>query len=251
MLYSRVPSGVYLVKPTAVLLALLAPLVMALSCQSMPAVPAAGEARTISASGQATAMAEPDRARLLVSVESRAGSADDAVRANARLSMAVVRRLEALVAEAGTVSTRSYKLRPEYAWEDKDGRRRQVVAGYLASNTVQVETANLARLGAMVDAAVSAGSTRVAAVSFFLADPEPVRRSAVAEATGLARAQAEAIAVTLGVGLGALLEASTGHPAPAPLRMQARAPSKGEATTPISPAEIKVKATVSLVYEVE
>lgn len=198
-------------------------------------------------------MAEPDRARLLVSVESRAGSADDAVRANARLSMAVVRRLEALVAEAGTVSTRSYKLRPEYAWEDKDGRRRQVVAGYLASNTVQVETANLARLGAMVDAAVSAGSTRVAAVSFFLADPEPVRRSAVAEATGLARAQAEAIAVTLGVGLGALLEASTGHPAPAPapLRMQARAPSKGEATTPISPAEIKVKATVSLVYEVE
>ncbi len=207
----------------------------------------------MSAGGQAKAMAEPDRARLLLSVESRAESADDSVRANARLSLAVVRRLEALVAEAGTVSTRSYKLRPEYAWEDKEGRRRQVVAGYLASNTVQVETANLARLGAMIDAAVSAGSTRVAAVSFFLADPGPVRREAVAEATRLARGQAEAIAETLGLGLGDLLEASTSAPAsvPAPLRVQARAVGKGETATPISPGEIEIKATVSLVYEVE
>ncbi len=223
------------------------------SCERLPAVSAPEPPHKISAGGQAKAMAEPDRGRLLLSVESHAASADDAVRANARLSMAVVRRLEALVADAGTVSTRSYKLRPEYSWEEKDGRRRQVVAGYLASNTVQVETANLASLGAMIDAAVSAGSTRVAAVSFYLADPGPVRREAVAEATRLAQAQAEAIAETLGVGLGDLLEASTSTPAAVPpaLRIQARLAGKGDTTTPISPGEIEIKATVSLVYEVE
>ena len=221
-------------------------------CAQLPTAGSEARPRTIRTVGKATKHVEPDRARLVITVESHAPSADEAVRANAHQSGVVIRRLRTLVGEEGTVSTRSYRLNPEHAWEEGGGRRRRVVTGYVAANTVEAETANLGGLGAIIDAATGAGASRADSVSFFLAKPEAAQRRAVKEAGRRAHAEAEVLAEALGVRLGRLLEASTTALAPPSPRLpMARSVAKEASTTPIIAGKLEVHATATVVYAID
>ncbi len=208
-------------------------------------------ARTIKVAGTGEARATPDVAYLNLAVETRAPTAEQAAGKNAALAQNVVQVLKTKLAGKGTVTTGNYSLTPEYA--EQVPRTKPRIVGYVAQNTVTVETGELALAGALIDSAIDAGANRVNYLSFGLRDDGKARAEAIATASRDAQAQARALAASLGVKLTRVVEAST-VPERVPIRpMQGMVLESARAAvpTPIEPGQITVTVTVSLIYEIE
>jgi uncharacterized protein YggE len=210
--------------------------------------------RTIRVRGEAVVKTAPDRARISVSVTTRAPAAKEASEANARSSKAVLEKLRAAVAAPGEVKTAGYELNAEYDYSQNRGQGREAaLLGYVATNRFAIVSADLAGLGALIDAAVASGANQIDSIAFFLDDEEGVRRKALLEAGGKARAEAETVAQSLGVTLGEVLEASTeSTPGPQPvfgrekvMMMDAAAPS-----TEVVPGSLEIQAGVSVAFAI-
>ena len=209
--------------------------------------------RTIEATGVARLSAPPDRLRLVVSVETRATTANAATVENAAVSAKVVERLETIVGTTGEIATRAYDLRAEYEYVETNGRRQRQLIGYLTTSTVEVRAANLESAGPIIDAAVGAGASGVRSVNFYLNDEADLRREALIQAGREARARAKAIASSLGVELGPLLRADDDvqiHEPPRPTRARAAFAAEGGVPTQIEPGEVEISMRVHAIFEV-
>lgn len=209
--------------------------------------------RSIEASGTATVSADPDRARLAISVASTAATANQATAANARTMEQVVAALKEAVGDGGKVETTSYSVHAEYSYENKGNTRHRKLEGYTATNTVSAETSDLDAVGSLIDSAVAAGANQINSVGFFLADESAIRRRALIQAGKNARAEGEAIAESLQLELGPVLHATAGPsfdgPRPTMLRSTMRAAESAPATE-ILPGAVKVRATVRVSFEI-
>ncbi len=214
--------------------------------------PDTGRIASIEVSGSGEVRANPDRAAMDIAVETHAAGAAQAAAENAKLSQKIAQALEARLGGSGKIQTGSYNLMPEY--RQNPGETTSRVVGYVATNTVTVETTALDRVGPLIDAAIGAGANRVDSVAFSLRDQSGPRNEAIAKAAADASSQARALAAALGVKLKRVLHAST-VAEPRPVRFMgmaaARMAVENAAPTPISPGQITVPATVNLTYEVE
>ncbi len=211
--------------------------------------------RTIRATGTSTVKAAPDRARVAVSVATRSATAREASEQNARTSKAVLEQLRASVKAPGEVRTAGYDLSPEYDYEQprRAGQGPKLV-GYVATNRLAIVTADLAGVGALIDAAVAAGANQIDSISFFLDDEASARRQALLQAGQVARTEAETIAQSLGVGVGDVLDASSGATVgPQPMFSRDRAAMMMEAAparTEVVPGSLEIQASVSVTFAI-
>lgn len=213
--------------------------------------PSADSPRTLTVVGTGTVEREPERAVVMLAVESEAATAREASQANAALMEAVI----AAVRDAGIperdVRTVSYQIDPVYSRPPTGQGGTPEIGAYRAINMVQVTVDELDRLGPVIDAAIGAGANRVANLSFQLRDYDSARRVALEEAVTNARTEAEAVAVASDQQLGQPLSISTSSTrpyafaAPAMDMMEARV----AASTPIETGSLTVTATVNIVYE--
>jgi uncharacterized protein YggE len=176
-----------------------------------PAVPA------LVTSGQGEAKVAPDRASLLVNVQTRGATAAAAASENAQRSRAVLDALAKLGLPREQLGTEGYTVYPELRY-DKDGGSPKVT-GYVVTNTVKAETHRVEQAGAMIDAALGAGANLINSLSFYASSIDAPRREAIAAAVASARADAEAMARAAGGSLGTLLEMSTQGPTMPPRPM--------------------------------
>ena len=138
------------------ILLIAAPLVVAaaLAAATLPgsAASAAAEAGGITVVGTASITSVPDRAELSFGVESQGQTARAALSANA----AEMRKLIAALKAAGVtdLKTQSVSLSPRY-------NERSEPQGFAASNSISATIKQLARAGAVIDAAVEAGANQV------------------------------------------------------------------------------------------
>jgi len=210
--------------------------------------------RTIRVHGEAIVKTAPDRARISVSVTTRAATAKDASEANARSSKSVLEKLRAAVAAPGEVKTAGYELSAEYDYSQNRGPGHEsALIGYVATNRFAIVSADLAGLGALIDSAVASGANQIDSIAFFLDDEDAVRTKALLEAGRKARAEAETVAQSLGVALGEVLDASSASaPGPQPvfgrekaMMMDAAAPS-----TEVVPGSLEIRAGVSVSFAI-
>jgi uncharacterized protein YggE len=210
--------------------------------------------RTIRVRGEAVVRTAPDRARISVSVTTRAPAAKEASEANARSSKAVLEKLRGAVTAPGEVKTAGYELNAEYDYSQNRGPGREAaLVGYVATNRFAIVSADLAGLGALIDAAVASGANQIDSIAFFLDDEEEVRRKALLEAGGKARAEAETVAQGLGVTLGEVLEASTeSTPGPQPVfgREKAMMMDAAPPSTEVVPGSLEIQAGVSVTFAI-
>ena len=122
-------------------------------------------------------------------------SASEAQAENASRSDAVVRAVRAAAGAGAEVKTGGYSLQPQYAY--KEGAA-PVITSYVARNNVVVTMGELAKVGAVIDAASRAGANSVDGLSFTLRRDEEARRDALAGATREAVDKARVIATALG-----------------------------------------------------
>jgi len=204
------------------------------SAQSAPVVNVAPP--VLSTSGQGEAKVSPDRASVLVNVQTRGATAAVAANENAQKTKAVLDALSKLGLSRDQLSTEGYTVYPEMRY-DKDGQSPKVVA-YVVTNSVRAETKRPEQAGAIVDAAINAGANMINSLSFYASSIDEARRQAIAAAVASARADAEAMARAAGGTLGALIELSTGGPTipPRPMYdMAARGKTMMAEATPVNP----------------
>ncbi len=195
--------------------------------------------------GDAVLRRAPDRAFVTIAVETRAAKPREAQQQNAQSMTAVQEKLRAAGVPKEAVQTIAYGLELEF---DYAGGKR-TPRGYLARNSIEVRVDDLARVGEIMDAAVAAGATTIGGVRFDLKDRAAVEREAVKAAVADALARAEAAAAGAGKTIDHVqrIEEQSGARIPTPMMtLAARAPSPGVPETPVAPAEIEIRAQVTL-----
>jgi uncharacterized protein YggE len=170
----------------------------------------------ITASGRGEVPITPDRATVLVSVESRAPSASAASTANSTRMSAVLDALRRAGLAQADVTTSVYTV-------GQDPRSMRITPGsplpsieFLARNSVRATVRRVDDVGKVIDAALAAGATSIASVQFSPPSTDEARRTALGMAVAQAQRDADALARAAGGTLGRLLSmSSSGNTGPA------------------------------------
>ena len=151
---------------------------------------------------------------------------------------------------ARDIQTSGLSLTAQYEYPQNQPAR---LIGYEASNRVNATVRDIGRVGAVVDAVTAAGANQISGVSFDIADrhkaEDDARRAAVqalsdkaalyAQATGLHEAR-----------LVSLSEGDAVDIAPPPRMMaMARMAAPAAPPTDVEPGELRVRITISGVYQ--
>jgi uncharacterized protein len=202
-------------------------------------------AAQIVVSGSGEARITPDRATILVGLQSRAATAAAAAADNARRQKAVLDTLRALGLTGEQLSTVNYNVSPEMVYPTAGGAAPKVV-GYSVTNSVRADVRRLDDVARVIDAALSKGANEISSLQFYSSKADSARRAALAAAVADARMDAEVLAKAAGGSLGPLLELSTSQIPVRPVPMAMRAMTSAVAEkTPIEPGQQTVSATVS------
>jgi uncharacterized protein len=207
---------------------------------------------SIRVTGEARVSAQPDRVQIDLGVQTQAPLSQDAASANARALEAALAAVRKAAGPGAQLKTVSYSLTPNYQYHTGGGE--PTITGYTALNVVQVTLDDLARSGAVLDAATRAGANRVQGMQWTLRDQDTVRAEALREAATRARAEAQVLADALGLRIVRVLTVEESSPQIVPLRTHvamARATAGvAEAPTPVEAGTLDVSASVTLTVEV-
>lgn len=197
-------------------------------------------------SAQGEARYTPDRANIYIGVQTRAQTAEKAGAENAKKQQAVIDAIRSLGIAKEQISTVNYNVYPEQQYHPDQGDKEPKIVGYNVTNTVRVEVRDIAKVGAVIDTALSKGANNINSLDFYSSNEDGARRQALAEAVERARGDADALAKGAGGRLGEVLELSSapvsGQPRPVPMMMMAKADSR--TATPINPGEQTLTVTV-------
>lgn len=208
---------------------------------------------TISVIGEANLDIEPDKAEILLQVETRALTAKEAEDENSRITDNVITALKKSGVGSDEIETDRFSIYPEYDWDE--GYRELV--GYRAEHTLKVTTTDTGKVGVYLDVAVDNGVNEVQGVNFGLTreKEKEVYSEALVRASSLAEEKASSIAASLGVRLGDIISVSESSAGYSPYRYFDYAVSemsmKGAGPAPIQPEKVTVNGHVSLVFEIE
>ena len=196
---------------------------------------------SIVVSGAGSVSTVTDRAQCSFGVTSAGKTASAALRANAADMTKVIAALKAQGIAAGDIRTQLVSLSPRYSPNGED------IVGYTAMNSVGVTLRSLAKVGAVIDAAVDAGANQVDGPNLVRSDQSALYRQALRAAIANARAKAQAIARASGLKLCRITDVSeSGGPTPVPESAKVTAAP----STPIEPGTQVVEAMVAVTFAV-
>jgi len=226
----------------------------ALSAMSLWVAPAAADddtPRRLVVNGTGEASARPDLAVIWAGVVVQAETASAALADNTRAMSAVLEQLSASGLPAEDVQTAQFSVTPLF-----DSRRPDPetpapprIVGYQVSNQVTARVRDLDRLGAVLDALVSAGANNINGPSFEIAEPEQLLGQARDAAVADAVAKAERYAAAARVELGEVIAIEEGG-SYAPPRPMMRAEAMA-ADVPIAPGQTELSASVTITFEID
>lgn len=210
----------------------------------------------LTVSGESTITTSPDKAEVYLNIEKKAETADGARILNSEASNAVIAALKAMGIKKEDIETTSFTIYPEQRYDEDT--EEYITTGYVVRNVIKVTTYKAEEAGEIIDTAVKAGANSVENVNFGLTTEkkQKVDKEALAAAAELAKSRAEAMADAAGVSLKKLtnVEGSSGY---TPYiyygaRMEMAMDSAAKAApTAIMPQTLEVRATSTLVYEIE
>lgn len=205
--------------------------------------------------GQGHILLSPDTAFVTLGMETTGRSVGDAERQNRLVMSKVVERLKALQIENERIQTASFTVSPQYKPPPK---RSDVPAGppeiigYIVSNTMTVEVRNLEKVGPVIEDSLAAGANQFQSLQWALRDEQQAKVAALKQAAAKAREKAAALSEALKVKLTRLLSATEESRIVRPVPRMARSMGTmevGGGEAPMFSGEIKVEATVTIVYE--
>jgi len=205
---------------------------------------------TVVVRGEGEVRAAPDVAFVTIGAEFRAPTPKDAQTAAARAMTAVQQRLVASGVPKDAVRTLSYDVQAQFDFTNG----KQVLRGYTARNVIEVRVDDVARVGEILDAAITAGGTSVQGVRFDLKQRASLEREALTRAVADARARADAAAKGAGASVVTVLRVEESgvdvRPVEAPM-MRMAADSAAAMPPPIAAGETVLRASVTLTASIK
>lgn len=206
--------------------------------------------RGVTTTGQAEVRLAPDRAWVTVGIEARAVKPQEAQRKAALAMQAVHEKLAALGIPASAIRTVAFNLNADWDYSN----RTRVLRGYIVSNHVQVMVDDLAKLADVLDQSIAAGANTIHGVRWDLRERDKVERDALGRAVEDAKQRAEVAVAAASAKLGPVLRISEQRfDSPRPMdmvMMREAAQAAAPPSTPISPGEIEVRATVTVTFSI-
>jgi len=205
--------------------------------------------RTVTVIGTGEITVEPDAAYVNLGVQTRGKTAEEAQQENA----SIFGKLSKVLAEQFGINDKDVKtvgfyVSPEYRYQEG---KEPVLTGYTATHTIQVTYRDLDRIGELLDAATKAGVNQVNNVQFITEKSEEYELEAMKLAMENARRKAEVLAAAEGQKLKGVLQIAqqgAGHVA-YDTRNLAGVAYDMAAKTSVSPGEIVISTSVTVVYE--
>jgi hypothetical protein len=200
----------------------------------------------------------PDMAQLTLEVVSRYPTAARASEVNRETMNNVIKAVKAEGVSDDKIETVNIYLQKVQEWDHTT--QRTVDRGYEQRTTLRTTTSDLTHIGAILDAAVSAGANSVQDIEFTLTPEKQtqVKEEALAAAARTARSKAETLARASGATLGRITALSENSYNYQPWYANSRAVmtfdgSAGaeKAPTPISPENVQITVSVTIGYELE
>jgi hypothetical protein len=213
------------------------------------------ETPTLTVSETVTVTHAPDTAFVTFGLETAGKLLAEVQSRNSAVMSKVLDRLRDLQIDKECIQTSSFTVSPQY----RPLPHRPAgalpatpeIIGYVVSNMMTVEIRVPDRIGTVIEEVLKAGANSVHGLHWGLREEQAVRLKALKQAAGKAREKAVVLSEALHVKLVRVLSANEGghmiRPA-APMARMAMEASSGEA--PISSGELKIEATVTLVYEI-
>ena len=195
---------------------------------------------------------KPDMATVGTGVQTRAMTAQDAMRLNAQQMEKLIAAIMKSGVDRKDVQTSGINLNPQYDYSNRDGQSQPRFIGYEASNQVTVAIRKIDNVGAVIDRMVGAGATNVNGPSFGIADNAPLLRQAREKAIRTGAERAQFYAQQTGYRSARLLSISeSGNFAPPPMPIMMVRNMAAEAKTPVEPGEVSTGVTLSFQYMLE
>lgn len=196
--------------------------------------------------GEATVEATPDMATISLGVTTEGQTAAEAMAANSKALQAVIERLQAAGIEDRDLQTSNLSLNPN--WVGYDSGSTPKIAGYVASNMLNVRVRALDGLGAVLDASIADGANTLNGISFELAQPRPAQDEARKAAVADARARATLLVEAAGGKLGKIVSITenSGYGSPMPMFKSDAA----AAPVPVASGQIGLTASVTVSFEI-
>jgi uncharacterized protein len=202
----------------------------------------------IAVTGRGHVAVKPDTAMARLGAEARRPTLDAAIADVAQRMTAILERVKAAGVRAEDITTVHYTavpLAPPTPGVEETPR----IAGYHVLNLVDVKVHDVAAVGRIVDAAVSAGANAIHGITFTVEDRKAAearaRELAVAEARSTAAALARASGVTLG-----RLVSLTESAFPEPVYRAGLVSLAARAAGPVEPGEQQITVTVEARFRI-
>ncbi len=219
--------------------------------------PAAPAPRTLVVTGTGEATMKPDLAIASFTVLRSAETARAALDQASAAMSEVTAGMRELGAEDRDLQTSGFSIVPQYRYDNQrpDGvQTPPAIVGYEVRNTLTVRVRDIARLGEILDRAVTLGVNQGGDISFAVAEPRQARDAARKKAVADAAATAELLAEAAGVTLGPVREISEdlGVIPPMPLNrsMKMMAAEAAPSVVPVETGENTFTASVRMVYDI-
>jgi uncharacterized protein YggE len=243
-----------MVKKSVLFLALTGLLLAACGAATAPA-PLANPAQPsngLTVSGRGEMRLVPNIATVTIGVRTTGTNVSEVVAANATQVASVMDALASLGIAAEDMQTANFNVYANQSYDSVTGLPSEI-SSYSVENTVTVIARDLAKLGQLLDQAVSAGANSIWGVSFDVDDKSDAQNQARDLAVQNAIEQAKALAAAAGVQLGdivAINYAPTGYYY-SPMYAMGGGGAAADASTSIVPGQITVGADVSITFAIK
>ena len=210
---------------------------------------------TLTVSETGTVPHAPATAFVTFGLETAGKSLAEAQKRNSATMSKVMDRLWELQVDKERIQTSSFTVSAQYRplpnRPTEASPATPEIIGYVVSNMVTVEIRSLDRVGIVIEEVLKAGANSFQGLQWGLREEQSVRLSALKQAAAKAREKASMLSETLHVKLARILSVTEGGQMirpPMPMARMAMEASAGD--VPISSGELKIEATVTLVYEI-
>ncbi len=209
--------------------------------------------RTLSVTGTGSVNMIPDIAYINIGVHSEKPAASDAVAENTTQTQQVVDALKAAGVQAKDIQTTNFSIYPNAQFDPQTNQK--IGTTYVVDNTVNVTVRQLDKLGALLDATVSAGANSVNSIQFDVFDKTKALQQARDLAVKDAQTQAKELSATAGITLGSVQTISFFNNVPGPVMDTFGKGGGGvaaaSAPVPIQSGQMMLTVTVNMTYEIK
>ncbi len=212
---------------------------------------------TLTVTGEGHLAIAPDMAYVAFGMQTLGKSLAEAQRQNSHVMQKVIDRLSDLQIDKAHIQTSSFTVSPQYKSPPKRSSDMSPatpeIIGYMVRNQVTVELSNPEKVAIVIEQTLAAGANQFQGLQWALKDEQQAKLGAMKQAVASAREKAVTLSESLKLKLLRVINVNEGGHVVRPLSHSSRsmmAMDAGGGEPPILGGEMKVEATVTLVYEI-